>query len=282
MNAVVSTEGTWRSARSKKQIHYILWHPPVAARALLVLIHGFAEYAGRYQQAASRLAQRGIWVAAADLPGHGRSSGSRGDVGSVEACIEDLESLTESVFIPSSGQNHFSVYGHSFGGLLAIAWMLKNPPLLKRAAIQSPLLETGFPIPAWKKMAAKWLNILCPTCSLAMDLDPAWLSQDLRVGEAYRRDPLVHNKMSARSYHSILETRDRVNAQAGNCQTPTLLLYGAADKIISTSMARQWFDRLRCEKRCVVCPDCRHELHNEPVLPDVIREIADWTLKGCA
>ncbi len=279
MTDVVCQRQFWQPSGSRKKIHYRIWQPPVDANALLVLLHGFAEHTGRYEKLGCALAQQGIAVAAADLPGHGLSSGNRGDIGSLEACLEILEKLTRLVFMPACRQESFSLFGHSFGGLLGINWMMKNPPLLKRVVIQSPLLEAGFPIPEWKKTAAKILSILWPTCALSVNLEVSWLSRDAAVGETYQKDPLVFNKMSARTYQDILTTRDRVMAHAADCAIPALLLYGGADKVISTAMAQQWFSRLRCEKRCVVFPDCYHELHNESVFADVLRETAEWILK---
>ncbi|MCH7573479.1 MAG: alpha/beta hydrolase, partial [Planctomycetes bacterium] len=49
---------------------------------------------------------------------------SRGDANSLTTYLRDLEGLTRQVFLPESGGSRAIVYGHSFGGLLAIHWAL--------------------------------------------------------------------------------------------------------------------------------------------------------------
>ena len=76
----------------------------------------------------------------------------------------------------------------------------------------------------------------------------------------------------------MLRVRDEVVERAASLRTPTLLLCGAAARVVSVEAAQRWFDRLRCEKRRVLFPDCYHELHHEPVRDEVVRLIRDWTL----
>ena len=276
---VACLEGSWREPSTQRKLSYHLWKPPTS-RALLVLMHGFGEHSGRYQAFAAALAEQGICVAAPDLWGHGRSGGNRGDMVDVMPCVSDGLRLTAEVFLPESGQTHYALFGHSFGGLLVIRWALERPPHLRGVVVQSPLIEVGFPIPGWKQVIASLLADCWPTCSLSMNLDSSALSHDASVVEAYRLDPLVHNSMSARAYRAILQTRDVVFARASECQTPTLLLCGAEDRIISVAAAQRWFEQLTCEKRMVMFPGCYHELHHEPVRQEVFQLVRDWVLES--
>ena len=278
MNAVSCLEEAWRSPQSARRFHYRVWAPP-AARRLLILIHGFGEHGGRYDPIARALAESGILVIAPDLWGHGRSEGGRGDLGSVSECVEELRRFADSVALPLvPGEETYALYGHSFGGLTAIAWACRDPQRVRRAVIQSPLLDLGFPVPRWKTGAGRWLARWWPAAPLPMDLDAAMLSHDSRVVEAYRSDPLVHNRMSAGTYRSILQARDEAFERAGELRMPVLLLCGAEDRIVSVDAATRWFNRLACEKRCVVFPGCYHELHHEAAYPDLVRLIVDWIL----
>ena len=270
-------EGTWVHPAGRK-LHYRLWQPQ-AAKALLVLVHGFGEHSGRYQALGESLAREGCWVAAPDLWGHGRSGGARGEIGSVERCAEDVRLLTEQVFQPRSGYSQHALFGHSFGGLAAIMLALSRPAGLRRLIIQSPLLEVAFPVPRWKTIVARLLCGWWPTCSLATNLDAALLSHDPAVGAAYRADPLVHGRMSARSYCSILQSRDDALRRADELDIPTLLLYGEEDHVVSIEMAKRWFALLRCEKRSVGFPKAYHELHHEAVRLEALRLTLEWALR---
>ncbi len=270
-------EGEWIGPRSRKRWRYRTWQP-TRSRALLVIVHGFGEHAARYLPVAQALAEAGIAVAAPDLIGHGASAGRRGDVGDVVQCAREIGLLTDQVFRPHTGHSRYVVFGHSFGGLVAITLALQHPEGLSRLMIQSPLLEFGFPIPRWKTALAMALARCWPTCPLLMNLDARWLSRDPAIGQAYRQDPLVHNTMSARSYRSILQARDDAFEHASIIEVPTLLLCGGADRIISVEAARRWCERLRCEKRYVEFPGAYHELHHETVRDEALQLVREWTL----
>lgn len=186
--------------------------------------------------------------------------------------------MTEAVFLPTSRQTSYALFGHSFGGLAAIQWAMTRPVRLTRVVIQAPLLDVGFPIPAWKRLAGELMARCWPACPFSMALDVNALTRDPDVVRAYAADPLVHRTISAGTYRSILQTGMQALAHAEAIQVPTLLLYGTADRIISVAAARRWFDRLTCTKRCVALPDCYHELHHEPVREAVFRLVRDWAL----
>ena len=267
----------WIGPLSRKRWRYRTWQPP-DARAFLVILHGFGEHSGRYEPFAQALAAERIAVAAPDLIGHGRSEGRRGDIEDVAQCAREVSLLIEQIFQPAAGHMPYVMFGHSFGGLLAITMALQHPNGLARLVIQSPLLEVGFPVPRWKAAAATLLGRWCPTCTFPIDLDEAMLSRDPTVGQAYRQDPLVHNTMSIRSYRSILRAGHDAVERAGTLRVPTLLLCGGADRIISQEAAREWFGRLRCQKRSVEFPEAYHELHHEVVRDEALRLVREWTL----
>lgn len=268
-------ENNWAIPGSKEHIHYRFWKPR-QAQGLLVVIHGFAEHGGRYLPVAEHLAGQGFCVAVADLPGHGLSSGSRGDIPDVASGTALFTTLTEQVFLPSSGQSAYSLYGHSFGGLFAIRWAMNNPKRLKQLVVQSPLLETAFHIPTLKKVLARLVSFCYPATTFTMDLDAKALSHDPAIVEQYRKDPLVHNKMTARCYWSILATRDVIMANPKGITQPTLLLYGTEDRVVDVGYAQRWFDSLSCKKQCRIFPGAFHELHHEPVRGEVLEAVASW------
>ena len=279
MSEATAQEGSWRDPATGLTLGYRSWRPP-SVRALLVLLHGFCEHGGRYQAFASSLAARGIWVAAPDLPGHGRSGGKRGDVAQIAVCIQQLWTMTTAVFLPASGLTGYSLFGHSFGGLLAILWAMQNPPNLHRVVLQSPLLEVGFPIPWWKTMAAPLLAGWWPTATFSTNLDVEALSHDPAVVQGYRTDPLVHHTMSARTYCAILRAKDRAFDGTASVRRPVLMVTGSGDRIVSLDAAHRWFDLLAGEKQEVSFPDAYHELHHEPVRGEVLRLVGDWVLEG--
>ena len=53
------------------QIDVLIWRPDCQPRGFIQLVHGFAEYAARYDEFAGCLAQAGWLVVASDHRGHG-------------------------------------------------------------------------------------------------------------------------------------------------------------------------------------------------------------------
>ena len=270
-------ESSWLDPVSGRRIAYRLWHP-AAVKAMAVVLHGFGEHAGRYHWFAERLASLGIAVAAPDLWGHGRSDGERGDFQHPQEYLRAMDALLRTVWLPEFGQSSYMLFGHSFGGLLAIAWALNAPPELSRLIVQSPLLEVGFPIPQWKISAALWLAAHWPGVPFSMSLDLTHLCRNPEVIQAYREDRLVHNRMTAGTYRAVTELRDDVFARSRGLRLPILLLCGTADRIVSLAAARLWFSRLPGEKCRVDFPDAYHELHHESVREEVVRLVAEWML----
>jgi alpha-beta hydrolase superfamily lysophospholipase len=247
-----------------------------------MLVHGFGEHGGRYGTFADGLARRGIWVVAPDLWGHGRSEGARGDLGSVAECVRSFEAMARDLFVSDAAPLPYAVLGHSFGALVAVHWALTRPVALRSLITQSLLLEVGFPIPRWKVAAATVLRACWPSFSLSMGLDLGALSRDPSVAAAYRADPLVHNRMSARAYHALRSAAGEAVRRAPELRVPCLFLCGAADRIISVETASRWFDLLAAKKSRVIFPGCYHELHHETVRDEVLRLVSEWILSHAA
>jgi alpha-beta hydrolase superfamily lysophospholipase len=267
-------EAVWTNPLSGQRIFYRFWRAS-RARATLIVIHGFAEHSCRYAPFAQALAERGMAVFAADLRGHGRSDGRRGDVSGFERYVDDLAAVTAALGVAvTPGQA--GLFGHSLGGLIAIHWSLREPARFGCLCLQAPLLRIGFPVPAWKRFLARQLVRVWPTLALPSGIDPAGLSHDPEVINAYRRDPLVNRLISLRTYVGMLQAMRLAMEQAPQVRPPTLLLYGDQDRIAAPEASRGFFERLGCEKRIVGYPGCFHELHHEAVAPAVLDELARW------
>ena len=277
MSGAAAEQGSWRDPATGANMAYRSWRPS-SVKALLVLLHGFGEHGGRYESFASSLTARGIWVAAPDLPGHGRSGGRRGHIPQPAVCLQQLMTMTNHIFLQAAGLARYTVFGHSFGGLLAILWAMQNPPALQRVILQSPLLEVGFPIPWWKTSAAQALAGWWPTAAFSTNLDASALSHDPAVVQGYQTDPLVHHVMTAKTYCATLQAKARACDGTASVRRPVLLLTAGADRIVSVEAARQWFERLAGEKEHVAFPGAYHELHHEGACEEVIRLVSGWVL----
>lgn len=250
-----------------------LWRPP-APRAAASLVHGIGEHSGRYGHVARALNDAGYAVVAFDLRGHGHSGGPRGHAAEYGLLMADLDLLLQETRRRFSGLPHF-LYGHSLGGNLALNYCLRRKPELAGAVVTSPWLALATRPPRWK-MALVWLlNRVRPAVTLSRGSDPSALSSDRAVVAAYRRDPLVHNRISARLYATMAASGAEALAQAARFPLPLLLMHGAADTVTSP-FASQAFCNLAPDCTFRLWPHLRHELHNERERDEVLAAIIAW------
>ena len=273
--AVECQAGPFRNPENGRSLFCRLWEP-ASCRGLIVIVHGFGEHGGRYEPFAQALAEHHVAVACPDLWGHGQSGGRRGDVKRFEDYLDDLDAILIRL-LAAVNQPSCTVFGHSFGGLVAIRWVLRKPQAVRSLILQSPLLEFGFPIPRWKERLTRWFAPWWPSLPIPMGLNPDWLSHDPAIASRYAEDPLVHHAITLRCAAALQEAMRHAMDRATEVTTPTLLLYGMDDRVISIAACQRFAERLLCEKRVIGFSDSYHELHHEAVRPTLVEEVARWT-----
>ncbi|MHB8875705.1 MAG: alpha/beta fold hydrolase [Myxococcaceae bacterium] len=82
-------------------------------RPLVVLLHGFPEYAGSWSEVMPRLAEAGFWAVAPDLRGYAGTDRPEGGY--------DLDSLSDDIaaLIEALGEKRAHLVGHDWGGAIA-------------------------------------------------------------------------------------------------------------------------------------------------------------------
>jgi len=133
--------------------------------------------------------------------------------------------------------------------------------------------------PALRK-AAPLLSRLAPRMEPANPFSPDDLSRDPDVAGAYRADPLVSHRTTARPGAEIFATADRVNGAVAAGRTfacPTLVIHGAADPIVPPASTAALSRLPGVERRLL--PDIRREPHNDPDGPAIVDAVAAW-LRG--
>src|SRR5207237_1154609 len=138
--------------------------------------------------------------------------GQRGHAPSLDALLDDIDAVV--VRARSTCGGPLVLIGHSFGGLLAVAYALDRPAHLDKAVFSAPALLPRVKVPAWKRALAGVLPTIAPRASFANQIDPRVLSHDPAVAPAYVSDPLVHNRITAGLYASTLARGDALLARA--------------------------------------------------------------------
>ena len=249
--------------------------PGAAAKAVICLVHGLGEHSGRYGELFSRFESAGYAVMAFDMRGHGRSPGRRGYAHSCEALLLDIDELIAASRERYPGIPRF-LYGHSFGGSLAIGYALSRSTGLCGVVASSPLLRPAEPSPAWKITAARILSVVLPCFPMSTGLDCGGLSRRKDVVDEYTRDPLVHDRITPGLGIDILDFGLRNLEGASGLSLPLLLMHGGSDRITSTKASEEFAAKAGEMCRLKVWEGLYHEIHNEPEREQVFACLLGW------
>ena len=255
------------------------WEPDDGKpRALVVLVHGLGEHTARYAHVGKVLTRAGYALAGFDLRGHGRSGGARGHASSLDAYMHDIRQFFSLMEQRYPNLPRF-LYGHSLGGLLVLAYAIQHGAGLKGVIATGPALRSSLQEQKGKIAMVRVLGSLVPAVTLPSGLDAATVSRDPVIVEAYRKDPLVHDRTSLGFGKAALNAIDLCFARAREFPAPLLIMHGTGDKITYFSGSEDFAKLVREAGRDVTLRlwnDLYHEIHNEPEKEDVFQFMIEW------
>mgnify|MGYP006186566847 FL=1 len=253
------------------------WRP----RGVVLIVHGLGEHAWRYDTLAQRLNERGFAVRAYDQRGHGDSAGLHGAIPYEEALLDDLHELVEDTrhHIATPWSCPLILLGHSMGGLVSSAYVQRQLGAAHRPVdalvLSSPALDPGL---SWLQSRLVSLMLrLAPDLALGNGLDASKISHSAEVVQAYQRDRLVHDRITARLAHFIQSRGVRVRASAPQWNLPTLLLYAGDDRLVNPDGSRRFAATAPPRWVQARCFDgLYHEIFNEADPSPVFDALHSW------
>ena len=254
------------------------WRGSEPERAVL-LVHGFGEHSGRYEDLGSWLADRGSAVHAYDHQGHGRSSGPRNYVARFEDLLSDLDR-----FLACVRQEHptvpITVVGHSMGGLVTAAFARERKPEITSLVTSGAALALGPAMSGPRMLLVRALRRVVPRLLLSAGLPSEGLSRDPEVQRRYEADPLVDTRMTPALAVEMMDAVARTAAGGAEIAVPMLLLHGADDPLCSASGSEAFFRSLPAgtspPSALKIYPGLRHEIFNEPEKEQVFDDLLSW------
>jgi alpha-beta hydrolase superfamily lysophospholipase len=246
-------------------------------RAVVLIVHGLGEHAWRYDPLAERLNSWGFWVRAYDQRGHGESAGGQGALPYDDALLDDLAEVLEDTRsrIAHPWSCPLILLGHSMGGLVASTFVRRAMAPVDALVLSSPALATG--LGAVMRGLIALLYRFAPNLALSNGLDASKISHSPAVVEAYRKDRLVHDRITARLAHFIDSNGPRVVASAPAWRVPTLLMYAGADKLVAPAGSRAFATAAPRERVTSQCFEgLYHEIFNEADPAPVLEALKVW------
>lgn len=258
-------------------------HPAATEpRAVVQLLHGVGEHAGRYAATIAALVADGYTVYADDHRGHGRTGMAqhKGDVsklgtlgpGGHRAAVAAVWHLTQLIKDENPGLP-LVLLGHSWGSFLAQILVNDHPDaydavVLSGSALRWPgSLNAGDLNAPWKSATANGAE---------------WLSSDPAVGTAFVDDPLTTSTPLAKLFGLVDGARifGRPGKNLGR-DIPTLLMVGRDDTVGGPRSVHKLADAYRSRSgftdvTTLVYPNARHEIFNEVMQDDVRGDLLAW------
>jgi alpha-beta hydrolase superfamily lysophospholipase len=253
-----------------------VWHAP-EPRAVLLLQHGFGEYAqrfvGRYSRLIPHLLNAGVGVYAFDMRGHGRSPGRRAVTDLVQAVGHHLAARRKLRAQPLP----VFALGHSLGGLVTAASVARDQSGVSGVVLSSPFLRKE--VPAWKRLVVNVLAAVGPT--LPAPEAPAELGGLSRVAdelELVKNDPLIYRgrapMLLAATALNLLRDTPRLYPE---WRVPTLLLHGTADTYTDPNGSRELFNAIASQDKTLhIVEGGYHELLNDTERDETLRVLLTW------
>lgn len=265
----------WKSVDGLK-LYAQVWEPEdMPLKGVVCLLHGIGEHSGRYAHVAEAFGKEGFALFAADMRGHGKSEGLKGNAPSMEILMQDVDTLLKQAKIRYPDLPVI-LYGHSLGRILALHYGLKRKPDVKGVLVTSPAMHSSLEQQPSKVLAAKVMGSLLPKMTLASGLNVAAISHDPDVVKAYNNDPLVHDRISVGFGKILLQVCAFNLRHASEFPLPLLLMHGKEDAIAFPSSSLEFAQPLEGKCTLVLWEGGYHELHNEPFQKEVFKAMTDW------
>ena len=301
------TDFTFLSSDGKTRLHGIAWIPEdVTPVAVLQIVHGVAEYVGRYDDFARFLNRRGIIVVGHDHLGHGLSLPEGGtpvyfgDGNTWSTPVDDIYVLLSKL---KEQYPHLPLLlmGHSMGSFLSRTYLIRYPGTVKAAILmgtgwQSAAALTGGLALAGmlkRRNAAATNDTVTELAFGAYNktfkpnrTDYDWLSADEENVDAYMADPLCGQDATVGLFYEMLSgirfNQRRNNLERMDKTMPILLISGEDDPVGGMGAGvRQTYAEFKrtgiADCTLKLYPGLRHELLNEKAHRDeVYQDIWSW------
>lgn len=246
-------------------------------RGVVLIVHGLGEHAWRYDHVAERLNSWGFAVRAYDQFGHGESMGQRGALPSEDRLLSDLAEVVDESRFRMSASTPLILLGHSMGGLVAGRFVAQARRPVQALVLSSPALDPG--LNPFQKLLLAVLPRIAPDLRVGNGLDARFISHDPAVVAAYKADPLVHDRISARLALFIAQNGPATVAAAPSWTVPTLLMYAGDDRLVQPQGSRRFAQAAPPDVVTARCFDgLYHEIFNElaPQREQVFAELQRW------
>jgi acylglycerol lipase len=215
------------------------WSPPGTPRAVILALHGFADYSASFAELGRYAAQRGILVEAYDQPGFGAQP-DRGRWPGTEALVAALDEAILAVRQRYPAAPLF-VLGESMGGAVALVALARaEAPPLAGLILVAPAVWNGEDLPSSYRTALRILATIASPLRVSGGHLNLYASDNIEMLRALGRDPLYLRDTRIAGIAGLVELMGQAQIEAPKLSLPMLVLLGARDQIVRPQAARRF------------------------------------------
>ena len=269
----MKTQSGTYTAQDGTSIFWKGWLPDHSPKAVVHVIHGYAEHIDRYGNVVDELLPAGYAVIGNDHRGHGKSEGKRGHVQSFQQFIDDEKQFRRDVIKKQFPGIPYFVLGHSMGSLIAMNYVEQNADDIKGLVLSGTGSRPGTDIPKILLTVTKILSKILPAVHVKSPLPPEFISRDKDVVKAYIDDPLVYNVITPRLAYEMNRYVVIGAENAFTIKIPVLIQLGSRDTAFSGQ--QELFEMIGAKDKTFQRYDgLKHEVYNE-LIEDRTQVLAD-------
>lgn len=296
----------FNSSTGKNKIHARMCVPDAEPRAIVQIIHGIAEYIGRYDEFMSFLADNGIIAVGTDHLGHGKSIESEEQTGFFaydngwDYVVRDEEVLRLAMH-ENYPELPIIVFGHSMGSFMTRTLLIRYPDAFNAAIISGTGNQGAALVNGGLFMGnlvtglrgahhySKFLNNLAFGSYNKIYENPKteydWLSRDEANVQKYIDDPLCGFIPSCSLFRDMMTgvkfITNKKNLTAMNKDIPVYFMSGDMDPVgeCGKGVQKAYNNFLEAGMKDVsikLYPGGRHEMLNEINKDEVYADILAW------
>ncbi|KAI7862762.1 Alpha/Beta hydrolase protein [Spinellus fusiger] len=282
--AQVQVVTAWAKTKDNHDIYTKTWKPVNKPVAQILLIHGFGEHIGRYNEMLTLFAENDIECFAYDQRGWGETGAKSKDFGNNQGYSTALGDINDTLEKMKTPDVPLFLMGHSMGGALVLNLIAQKTKyssvkLLDGVISSAPFVTLVDPPSPFKEYPLRALSKIVPSFTIDAGINLDGINRDKEEMETYKNDPLNHSYATLKTLSELLDNGKALLKTGKNIDVPIVIVHSTADPINSYHSTKLVYDVVSSkDKEMKSWEGMYHELHRElkPDRDHVLSHYVKW------